>query len=232
MKLLIASDIHTDHGMSGLSAIRRNAKDADVVIVAGDIGTPKTLYISLAELAKTNKPVVYVLGNHDHILAYSDEVFAICEQAAIDYPNLHLLNDSHVTIDGQRFIGSTLWYNTTKDPTFFDFAYIPNFSNWYKKANRDTLDYFLETIEPNDVVITHHMPSHRSVHPRWINSPYNRFFVCPEAEPIIEATQPKMWIHGHTHDTVDYAYGKTRVVCNPCGYPGENPRWCPVILEI
>ena len=31
-----------------------------------------------------------------------------------------------------------------------------------------------------------------------------------------------MWIHGHTHQGSDYLLGKTRVVCNPRGYPGQN----------
>ena len=33
--------------------------------------------------------------------------------------------------------------------------------------------------------------------------------------------QPKLWIHGHTHDRCDYAIGNTRVVANPLGYPTE-----------
>jgi len=30
--------------------------------------------------------------------------------------------------------------------------------------------------------------------------------------------QPRLWIHGHTHESFDYKIGKTRVVCNPRGY--------------
>ena len=33
--------------------------------------------------------------------------------------------------------------------------------------------------------------------------------------------QPKLWIHGHSHDRCDYSLGKTRVVANPMGYPKE-----------
>ena len=30
--------------------------------------------------------------------------------------------------------------------------------------------------------------------------------------------QPRLWIHGHTHESFDYEIGKTRAVCNPRGY--------------
>jgi hypothetical protein len=29
---------------------------------------------------------------------------------------------------------------------------------------------------------------------------------------------PDLWVHGHTHNSFDYMFGKTRVVVNPYGY--------------
>jgi Icc-related predicted phosphoesterase len=49
----------------------------------------------------------------------------------------------------------------------------------------------------------------------------NRFFVNDMSDRI-NAKKPKLWVHGHTHDSCDYIAGeRTRVVCNPKGYPGE-----------
>jgi len=48
----------------------------------------------------------------------------------------------------------------------------------------------------------------------------NAFFVCDMASQVGEH-QPKLWIHGHSHDRCDYRLGKTRVVANPLGYPSE-----------
>jgi hypothetical protein len=31
-----------------------------------------------------------------------------------------------------------------------------------------------------------------------------------------------LWIHGHTHESIDYEHKKTHVVANPKGYYGEN----------
>jgi len=51
-------------------------------------------------------------------------------------------------------------------------------------------------------------------------SAMNAFFVCDMA-PHVRDGQPKLWIHGHSHDRCDYLLGKTRVVANPLGYPNE-----------
>jgi hypothetical protein len=48
----------------------------------------------------------------------------------------------------------------------------------------------------------------------------NAFFVC-DMVPHVRERQPKVWIHGHSHDRCDYLLGKTRVVTNPHGYPNE-----------
>jgi hypothetical protein len=36
------------------------------------------------------------------------------------------------------------------------------------------------------------------------------------------------------HDAFDYQLGVTRVICNPRGYPDENPGWAPtgVLIDV
>jgi hypothetical protein len=46
----------------------------------------------------------------------------------------------------------------------------------------------------------------------------------PEAEEIIAARRPRLWIHRHTNVTADYTIGPTRVLCSPYGYP-RNANW-------
>ena len=80
------------------------------------------------------------------------------------------------------------------------------------------------------VVVTHHAPSPRSIHPRFAGSPLNACFVS-DAERLIDERRVQLWIHGHTHDSFDYAVNGTRVVCNPRGYAkdgvNENPLFDP-----
>ncbi len=73
------------------------------------------------------------------------------------------------------------------------------------------------------VVITHHLPALKSIAPRYANDPLNPAFAS-RLEGVIVRYQPTLWIHGHTHDRCDYELFRTRVVCNPRGYPGEYSR--------
>ena len=70
------------------------------------------------------------------------------------------------------------------------------------------------------VVVTHHLPSEKSVHPRYANSELNPAFTSRIDDTIGLAD---LWLHGHTHESCDYlvegANGQVaRVVCNPRGY--------------
>jgi hypothetical protein len=75
------------------------------------------------------------------------------------------------------------------------------------------------------VVITHHLPSQRSIAPRYAGSLSNAGFVS-ELDSLMGAERVQLWIHGHTHSSFDYTVAGTRVVCNPRGYArglGSDP---------
>jgi len=81
------------------------ATDADVVILAGDIGVGIG-GMQWAEARFPGRPVIYVPGNHEfyhHDLTLIDEL----KVEAPDY--IHVLNDDQVVIDDVRFLGSILW---------------------------------------------------------------------------------------------------------------------------
>ncbi len=66
------------------------------------------------------------------------------------------------------------------------------------------------------VVITHHGPSADSVAPRWANDALTPAFSSNLPDEFFQV--PKLWVHGHTHDSRDYVRGNARVLCNPRGY--------------
>ena len=70
------------------------------------------------------------------------------------------------------------------------------------------------------VVITHHAPSSKSIHPKYWNNDNYAYF--SDLEEFILRRKPALWVHGHTHHTFDYMIGGTRVVCNPVGYRGHE----------
>ena len=56
--------------------------------------------------------------------------------------------------------------------------------------------------------------------------PRNRFFLC-DVDDLIRRAAPALWVHGHTHASIDTQVGSTRIVCNPLGYLnfGHNPNF-------
>jgi Icc-related predicted phosphoesterase len=69
--------------------------------------------------------------------------------------------------------------------------------------------------------VSHHLPSWESVAERYRGDKLSAAFAS-NLDAIIEREQPRLWIHGHTHDGFDYMIGETRVLCNPCGYPDDR----------
>jgi hypothetical protein len=76
------------------------------------------------------------------------------------------------------------------------------------------------------VIVTHHAPSPRSIDPRYTEDLTSAAFVA-RREQLVRETGAALWIHGHVHASFDYQIGRTRVVSNPRGHPGENPSFRP-----
>ncbi len=235
MKLHILSDLHL--GMQGLP---HPQTDADLVILAGDIARPA----AAIDWAKGfGKPVLFVAGNHEF---YGSSLSAT-RQALRDLSagsNVTVLDDEAAAVGGVRFLGSTLWtdYGLETQPDrqaaaraeamrfMYDFSRIktddsaeaPLFTpeesaRQFLRHSRWLAERLAEPFGGPTVVVTHHAPSKRSIHPRFADSLINGGFVS-DADWLIGDHGPALWVHGHTHDSFDYRVGTTRVVCNPRGY--------------
>ena len=247
MKLNVLSDLHLS-----VCPLDFPSNDADVVILAGDIARPEE---AIAWASALGKPVLYVPGNHEFYggsIAGTRDALASCAAGT----NVRLLDDGEVIIDGVRILGTTLW---TDFRLFGDGVQRTNAMEAGRRFMRDftrirNTDDSPSPFTPADaaalfaeqsrwlearlatrfagptVVITHHAPSRQSIHPRFAGSPLNACFVS-DAEYLIDGTRVQLWIHGHTHDSFDYAVNGTRVVCNPRGYAkdgvNENPLFDP-----
>jgi len=241
--LNILSDLHLS-----LGALKLPENHCDLVILAGDIARPREAVSWASGFAK---PVLYVPGNHEFyggsIAGTVKELKQLCAAT-----NIHVLDNNQVIVDGVRFLGTTLWTDfmlfgkgeqrsaAIKEALrlMYDFSKIRAgdaseipFSPADSEALFKTQAGWLET-RLNDpfpgptVVITHHAPSPKSIHPRFADSLLNACFVS-DAERLIDGSRARLWIHGHTHDSFDYCLNGTRVVCNPRGYArngvNENP---------
>jgi predicted phosphodiesterase len=231
MKLNILSDIHNE-----FSVLPHPETDADVVILAGDIDI-KIRAIPWA--LQFNKPVIYVLGNHEFYKNQLESVKAKTREQTID-TNIHFLDDDEVVIDGVRFLGGTLWTDfnlfgransefAMLDAQFgmTDFHVIKIGPAYRKFRPRDTVTLHEKTVaflteklnKPFDgktVIVTHHAPSLRSVHHRYLNDKLTPGYASNLEYLMSEKVS--LWVHGHVHHCNDYEINGTRVVSNPRGY--------------
>ena len=238
MRLHILSDLHLEVDPS----FRAPATDANVLVLDGDI-SPGT--DGLAAFTDCAIPVIYVPGNHEYYGADLETMQRRIRSYARDV-GIHLLDRDEVVLEGVRFLGATLW-------TDFNLYGPDQIPRAFEEANRHVLDFRMiryrdRLLIPEDtivfhlfavrwlaqrldtpfagptVVITHHAPHPGSVHPRWKDNLVNPAFVS-DLTPLMG--KACLWIHGHTHDSFDYAVAGTRVICNPKGYRNENRSFRP-----
>jgi predicted phosphodiesterase len=252
VKLHILSDLHLSRGPLDVPA-----NDADVIIAAGDIARP---HQAVPWLVGLRKPVLYVPGNHEFyggsIAGTRAELKRLCAGT-----NVSLLDNDEAMLEGVRFLGTTLWTDflvcgdgerqaaamRQARNLLHDFRIVRYGADEHVFAPADAIALFDVDVqwledklaEPHDgptVVITHHAPSPRSIHPRFADSLLNACFAS-DAEALVKASRAELWVHGHMHDSFDYRLGETRVVCNPRGYAkdgvNENAAFNPgLVIEV
>jgi Icc-related predicted phosphoesterase len=102
----------------------------------------------------------------------------------------------------------------------------------HQTARRYIEGALMEPHEGSTVVATHHAPHRGSISRQFFGSPLNPAFASDLSE-LIWRYQPRLWIHGHMHNSAYYTVGETEIVCNPRGYGGENPDFNPaLVLEV
>lgn len=226
MKVQIISDVHTEmHADRGASfSSQLNVTDVDVLVLAGDIGTTSTIANVIRRLARRVPHVVYVPGNHEFYDTTFEQFYDHINDVIQSLDNVHVLDGEAVTIEGQRFVGGTLWFPVT--PTvdvnrwrINDFSCIGD-SVRIGEINERHVKFMTDTVTSNDIVVTHHLPHRNSISRAFANSTLNCFFLC-DMTGVIMMNRPKLWLHGHTHTPCDYILDETRIVCNPHGYPSE-----------
>jgi hypothetical protein len=246
MRLRILSDLHREFGPTEIPRM-----DADGIILAGDIDTKQTALPWIREFTG-NTPTAYICGNHEF---YGDKLPRVTERLAemTAGSNVHLLEDSFITVGDWHIYGCTLWTDMAimedwqsrvalAEGAMNDYKRIRNSNRGYKRLSpKDTrsihlrslvrIEQFFANHDPaRTIVVTHHAPSGQSLPPESRSDPLNCAYAS-DLEEFILRHQPPLWIHGHIHHSSDYHIGKTRVLANPQGYPQEpNPHFNPLLI--
>lgn len=102
MKIRVMSDLHIE--FFNFEPIE---VPADVIVLAGDI-LPEHYGLVWARKAFPDRPIVYVMGNHEYDDAHDEHVLDRAREQAAKQ-RVHLLENDQAMIDGVRFLGTTLW---------------------------------------------------------------------------------------------------------------------------
>ena len=278
MKIAYASDLHLEFGNGTIN----NTQNANVLILAGDVCVAEDLKRhpeDVAEVGKRPSPrlvgamiyrdffrdcakqfehVVYVLGNHEHYDGEYDQTYSIVKDALAGIgPNLHLLEQDTVTINGVLFVGATMWTDLNRADSLAmyhvrermsDYQVIRVAKHGYRKLKpEDTLaDHYksvqyIRAVAQNNraaarplpmVVVSHHAPTSLSLSDRYRGDLLNAAYHSDLSDLILDNPEIKLWVHGHLHNPSDYMVGDdTRVVCNPRGYYGEEHIDREIVLQ-
>lgn len=233
MRIQLASDLHLEFDLPRSPArLIEPAPGADLLVLAGDIHSG---IAGIEAFLGWPVPVLYVPGNHEF---YGSEWRSTRQdmRAAAAGTNVYLLDNDHVVVDGVRFLGCTMWTDFLVRGTpqltvmgnvgrgLNDYYVIKNEGARLKPE--DTLADHLssrawlqaELAKPwpgPTVVVTHHAPHPRSIHPRYAGHRLSGGFYSDLTELLRGAD---LWLHGHVHDSCSYQVAGCRVVANPAGY--------------
>jgi predicted phosphodiesterase len=223
----------------------------DLLVVAGD--ARDELHRSLRWVrasAPTEKPILYVPGNHDAWDCNWPQGLVAARSIAADL-GIHLLAEGEAcVINGVRFCGATLWTDFRLRPeeetttcTKHDeggchdnrrirvSGHDPR--QWLAQdairthfSHRTAIERWLgEPCDGPSVVVTHHAPHERSLpHGEWQHH-CDGTYASDLTGLLVAETAPDLWLHGHTHTSRDYTVGRTRIVANARGYRNQNPNF-------
>lgn len=228
----LLSDLHLEFHADGGRALVESldVQPGEVLLLAGDVSSGDRLPAALELFCERFSVVVFVMGNHEFYGSDRRTVDATADGLVRKFPWFYTLDKDAVTLGGVRILGCPLWFPKSRAnrDAMNDFRQIRDFESWVYEENARCVEFLTREMRPGDVVVTHYLPSWKSVAPEYEGSPLNAFFVC-DVERLIAERQPALWVHGHTHSSLDYKIGETRVVCNPFGYLGHdmNPAWKP-----
>lgn len=231
----------------------RNFLPADACCIAGDIANDYFTYVEFLKFIATKYAKVYLcLGNHDIItekkshygkdrdfLTSEEKIEFFCNEAA-KIQNVHLL-ENHVA-DGvagcmgmcdfeyKHVPGAT----ATQNKMLWKFCWFDG-RHWnYKGNDPDALWQHYDqamlslTQQQPSIMMTHFLPLEFGMAERYKHDECSNFFYFAGAKYLENMPDGSIWQAGHTHTAIkkwitDSKGKKHLLLCNPVGYPNENP---------
>lgn len=235
--VILAGDIH--NGSQALHWARRNFPDQPIVQIAGNHEFFEACFQSvLADMRRTARELDISFLENDRVVVGGVEFLGATlwtDFELLSVPGRPVRMSAAEAKDRmqRRMIDYSLirWREGPEPAT--ERLLTPDDSAAVHRRSRAWLaDRLAIPFEGPRVVVTHHLPSWRSVAPSFLRAASNAGF----ASDLDELFGPMaLWVHGHTHHSFDYRAGPTRIIANPRGYPMkaggyENPLFQPALL--
>lgn len=235
MKFSLISDMHVDFPQR---KVPYDLLEKDVV-VAGDTSNGLEGLKFLQKLKNKGFNVYAVDGNHEHYAntAQGRTVEETTARFREDHRRYHDLEPTPIVL-------ANGWYPVTDEEIWADYMNDSRKGNLSAtEANVRSLNdasFIEETlkgwrdIQKKGIVVTHTAPCEETLDERYFGFFSNEWYWNPQMRRLLTEykDQIHVWCHGHTHASADKIVDGVRVVCNPRGYPGENPNWKPLTVEI
>lgn len=235
MKFSLISDMHLDFPQpkTPYDQLEKN------VVVAGDTANGLLGLKFLAKLKRKGFNVAACDGNHEHYSNANQGRTAEETTARFreECPGQGTLGDVPIVLrNGWYHVSDeSLWRNYMNDSARCDL----NQEQVNTRAWDDFNSIRTELQEWRDyqyrgIVVTHTAPCEETLDPRFWGQFSNEWYFNPYMRSLLEefSDQILVWCHGHTHARNEAIVSGVRVVCNPRGYPGENPAWKPLTIEV
>lgn len=215
---------------------------ADICILAGDIGMIKNhtrinvnpLLNFLEQFCEHFKHVIIVHGNHEYYknsITQGQKDFK--KKVLLKLPNLHWLNNDIIEIEGQRFLGCTLWAKIPEIKADTPYGFYEQREKYYRQMNcfdqvydlkqlmesehDRSVKFITDHLKKDDVLITH-FPAVTFLQDPWFKDGPTSWYYTNKLDELILEREPKLVVCGHDHSSVDRTIGNTRFIRNPYGY--------------
>jgi len=238
-KLQYVSDIHLEYTrkLPNISVV------GNYLALCGDIGHPfKNNYNDFIKYASERWEKIFLLsGNHCYhneknpvIIQNMNDIDNKIMEITSKYDNVHYLQKNHFILDNDYVIlGTTLW-SKIHNGQFYNrrgtLIYNNNIPVDYKFINilhKEQKEWILSTCDnfkdKKVIVLTHHMPSMKMIHPDFntTNYKYINDWFASDLDYMIKSPIV-YWICGHTHRRMEVSVNNIPCLVNPIGYSNEK----------
>lgn len=238
MKFSLISDMHVDFPQ------HKTPYDLleEVVVVAGDTSNGLEGLKFLNKMRNKGHKVFAVDGNHEHYRNLSQNRTEKETTARFREDNPRYCDD--INDSGIPIVMANGWYEVADEELWYDYM---NDGRMAKLSGPEVTQLAIDeasSIEERlkewrdhqrkGIVVTHTAPCMETLNPRFRGHYSDDWYWNKNMYPLLAeySDQILVWCHGHTHVANEAVVNGVRVVCNPRGYPGENPNWKPLTIEV